>query len=80
MTAGRWIDGVLIMYAFDEYLEKHVIITTERASFDGLFVEHKCKKDIPYHSDEPLFSCLLSTSDGFVEIQDKDILDLVEVV
>lgn len=68
------------MYAFDEYLEKHVIISTEGALFDGLFVEHKCKKDIPYHSYEPLFYCLLSTSDGFVEILDKDILDIVEVV
>lgn len=68
------------MYAFDEYLEKHVIISTEGASFDGLFVEHKCKKDIQYHPNEPLFYCLLSTSDGFVEILDKDILNIDEVV
>ena len=64
------------MYDFDEYLNKHVIITTDKAVFDGLIVGHTCKDDIPYHPDEPLFCCLLSTSDGYVEIPDKDILNI----
>ncbi len=80
MTVGRWIDGLLIMYAFDEFLEKHVILTTAQAVIDGLLVEHKGKDDIPYHTDEPLFCCILSTSCGFVEILDKDILDVFEVI
>lgn len=64
------------MYQFDEYLGKHVIITTKNAVFEGILLDCEVKDDIPYHCEEPLFCCVLSTAYGIIEIPEKDVMDM----
>lgn len=61
------------MYLFDEYLGKRVVINTCTGTFKGTLIDHD------YHDSIHLFSyghyprCLLSTSEGIIEIPDEDI-------
>ena len=64
------------MYVFDEYLDKHVVIITRDFSFEGILVEHNYHDEIHLFSYGHYMHCLLSTSDGIIEIPDKDILKI----
>ena len=67
------------MYAFDEYLNRHVLISTKTGDFKGILIEHD-------GNEESLLSwghfahCLLSTLEGIIEIPDKDILCICETI
>ena len=68
------------MYDFDEFLEKHVIITIGAKEFEGILIEHNYKNEESLKSLGHFAHCLLSTADGIIEIPDKDILNIQETI
>ena len=68
------------MFSFDDYLEKHVIVTTGTGKFKGILIEHNYKDEEYLKSWGHFAHCLLSTADGIIEIPDKDVLSIREQV
>jgi len=68
------------MYDFDEFLEKHVIITTGTGEFEGILIEHNYTNEESLKSWGHFTHCLLPTADGIIEIPDKDILNIQETI
>jgi len=63
------------MYLFEEYLNKAVILYTRTFKFKGVLIEHNGNEEYPLISGH-YSHCLLSTSDGIIEIPDKDIVGI----
>jgi len=61
------------MFYFDEYLGKRVIINTHTATFEGVLVEHEYHDRIHLFSHGHYLHCLISTSEGIIEIPDEEI-------
>ena len=68
------------MFSFDDFLEKHVVVTTGTGTFKGILIEHNYKNEESLKSWGQFAHCLLSTADGIIEIPDKDILSIQETV
>ena len=67
------------MRSIDEFLIRHVEISTKTGDFKGILINHD-------GNEESLLSwghfahCLLSTHEGIIEILDKDIMCICEAI
>ena len=59
------------MYAFEEFLNRHVILVTKTCSLTGIMIEHAGEGHKAHW--------LISTTQGTIEIPDKDIMCTVLV-
>ena len=59
-------------------LGRNVVVTTKSAEFRGILVEHDSNEEV-LMSWGHFGYCLLSTSDGMIEIPNKDIMSIEEV-
>lgn len=63
------------MYLFEDYLNKTVILYTRTCKFKGILIEHNGNEEY-LNTWGHYAHCLLSTSDGIIEIPDKDIIGI----
>ena len=63
------------MYWFEWFLGRNVVVTTKNAEFRGMLVEHDSNEEVLISWGRFAY-CLLSTSDGMIEIPDKDIMSI----
>lgn len=63
------------MYIFEDYLNKNVILYTRTSKFKGILIEYNGNEEYLITCGH-YAHCLLSTSDGIIEIPDKDIIGI----